>query len=137
MRWSVSTAMLLIRSRSCSNNRLHLNIGILCISALFSAITVSLGIGKSAKTISKLSPIDSTRFFENGNIPQKHIKSINGNRVFSLAISHFCMSIKKVLLVVLSLSISLILLNCVTSITGGMDEDRYHRRGQTFKCATI
>ena len=108
-----------------SDNRLHLNVWILCISALFSAITVSLGIGKSAKTISKLSPIDSARFFEKRTIPQKHIKSINRDRVFSLAISHFCLSIKKVLLVVLSLSISLILLNCITSITGGMDEDKY------------
>lgn len=42
-----------------------------------------------------------------------------------MAISLFCLSIKKVLLVVLSLSISLILLNCITSITGGMDEDKY------------
>ena len=108
-----------------SNSKLHLNIGILCISALFSAITVSLGIGKSAKTISKLSPIDSSRFLERRTVPQKHMKSINRDRSFSLAISHFCISIKKVLLVVLSLSISLILLNCVTSITGGMDEDKY------------
>lgn len=108
-----------------SNNRLHLNIGILCVSALFSTITVFLGIGKSAKTVSKLSPIDSARFLEKRTIPQKHIKSINKDRGFSLAISHFCMSGKKVLLVVLSLSSSLILLNCVTSITSGMDEGKY------------
>ena len=108
-----------------SGSSLHLNIGILFISALFSAITVILGIGKSAKTISKLSPIDSARFFENNTSHQKHIKSVKKDRILGLATSHFCSSMKKVLLVVLSISISLILLNCVTTITGGMDEDKY------------
>ena len=109
---------------------IHINGWVLLASALFSLITVIVSCRRPAKVASKVSPIEAVRYRENVKAPKKakaqgktgaHKKFTN----LSFATRNLSRDKKKVFWVVLSLSLSLVILNSVYTLLHGFSEDKY------------
>ena len=85
--------------------QLHMNIWIIIGAAAFSYRTVLISAGKPCKNASRVSPIEAFRFTE--------VRGKDGKPK------------KKVVVVVLSLSLALVILNSVYAIVSGFDMDDY------------
>ncbi len=97
---------------------------IFALSALFSLATVLISCSKPAKLASRTSPMDALRYFEDSG---KKGKKRGAKKVttLSMAVSNVFRSRRKLTSVVLSLSLSLILVNSVYTIVTGFDMDKY------------
>lgn len=100
-------------------------------AALFSIVTVLISCYKPAKIAAKISPVEAVRYtgLISGN--SKKIgtkKSTNGAKLYKMAISNIFRNKKKAFVVIISLSISLILLNSVYTMVSGFDMDKYLSR---------
>ena len=84
---------------------LHLNIWIIIGAALFSYLTVRISAGRPCRKAAKVSPIETLRYTEDSN---------NGGKRG-----------KKLTVVILSLSLSLIILNGVIGLVSGFDVSEY------------
>lgn len=98
-------------------------------SALFALFTVLISVNKSAKMAGKVSPIEAIR---STDIPEKNIrkntrKSGKANPA-QMACSNVLRNKKKVVLVTLSLSLSLIMLNITFSAINGFDMDKFLKK---------
>ncbi len=97
---------------------------IFALSALFSVVTVLLSCSKPAKLASKTSPMEALRYYEDSG--KKSIKRRSKKvTTLSMAFSNVFRSRRKLVSVVLSLSLSLILVNSVYTIVTGFDMDKY------------
>ncbi len=97
---------------------------IFIFSALFSLATVLISCGKPAKLASKISPMDALRCF--GVVKAKAV-SHKSKKVTALSMAaHNVFRFKRKLVsVVLSLSLSIILLNSVYTVVTGFDMDKF------------
>lgn len=94
-------------------------------SALFTLMTVFISTRKPAKEAGKVSPIEALKSSEvKDNRKRKTKKSTRGN-LFRMAISNVLRNRKKSVIVTLSLSLGLIILNCAYSIANSFDMDSY------------
>lgn len=99
---------------------------IFIFSALFSIITVSISCHKPAKAASKISPIEAVRYTEvSDNGKRKIKKSYDGAKVHKMAFANIFRNKKKAVVVMISLSISIVLLNSVYTIVTGFDMKKY------------
>ncbi len=99
---------------------------IIVFAAVFSYVTVRLSVRKSMKIASKVSPIEAVRFMESGVIKwKKKKKNASGISSFTFALRSFMRDKKKAVFVILSLSLSLVIMNTVYSMISGFDEDKY------------
>lgn len=111
-----------------SHTALSVNPIIFIGSALFSMVTVLISCNKPAKIASKTSPVEAVRY-TGAVIGKKKIKkSSNGARLHKMAFSNIFRNRKKAFVVIISLSISMILLNCVYTVVTGFDMDKYLSR---------
>ncbi|KZL88573.1 ABC transporter permease [Clostridium magnum] len=95
-------------------------------SALFSIITISISCKKPAKIASKISPIEAVRYTGLSKLGKRKIKnSTNGAKASKMALSNIFRNFKKAFIVMLSLSLSIILLNSVYTIVTGFDMEKY------------
>ncbi|KZL91496.1 ABC transporter permease [Clostridium magnum] len=95
-------------------------------SALFSIITISISCKKPAKIASKISPIEAVRYTGLSKTERKKIKnSTNGAKASKMALANIFRNFKKAFIVMLSLSLSIILLNSVYTIVTGFDMEKY------------
>lgn len=96
---------------------------IFIFSALFAVITVIISITKPSKLAQKVSPIEALRKTE----AQSRRKDKNSKKItmFRMANENIFRNKKKFLKVVISLSLSLIILNCTYSIANSFDMDKY------------
>lgn len=92
--------------------------------ALFSFITVMISCIRPCRYASKVSPIDAIRYTEiqSGRKQKKRTKGISS---FSMAFDNIKRVPKKTAMVVLSISLSVILLNTAVTISRGFDMDKY------------
>lgn len=98
-------------------------------SALFSIGTVLIGCNKPAKIVAKISPIESVKYAGLSNKGKKKVKkSSNGAKLHKMAFSNIFRNKKKAFIVIISLSISMILLNSVYTMVSGFDMDKYLKR---------
>ena len=98
-------------------------------SAFFSLITVWLGFRKPGKTAGGVSPIEAVRYTDQGAISKRQIKkSSTGNKIHRMALSNLSRNKRKTVLTVISMSLSLILLNSVYTVTGGFDMNKFLNR---------
>jgi len=95
-------------------------------AALFSLITIFISSRKPSKIASKVSPIEAIRYTGvELQYKKKSRKSSNGAKIHKMAFSNLFRNKKKTIVVIVSMSLSLILLNVVYTITTGFDMDKY------------
>lgn len=97
---------------------------IFLFSTLFAIITVLLSCAKPGKRAGKVSPIEATRYTEVINTKKKERQS-RGAKVYQMAFANLGRNRKKTVLVVISLSLSVVLLNILVSFVSGFDVDTY------------
>ena len=112
---------------------IHINGWVLLVSALFSFMTVIVSCRRPARLASKVSPIEAVRYTEAANsrvIPNlfrdpTHAKTHTRFTNLSFAGKNLSRDKKKVFWVVLSLSLSLVILNSVYTLLHGFSEDKF------------
>ncbi len=97
---------------------------IFVISTLFSIITVLLSCYRPAKIASKVSPIEATKYTEVSKSKKKS-RTTRGAKVYQMAFANLGRHKSKTLLVVVSLSLSVVLLNILVTFTNGFDMEKY------------
>lgn len=95
------------------------------IAALFAMLTVFLSIAKPSKLAAKVSPIEALRSTDGSQPSKKATKKSGGVSLRRMAQGNVFRNKKKALLVTISLSLSLILLNATYSIANSFDMDSY------------
>ena len=93
-------------------------------SALFALITVLLSCSRPGKIASKVSPVEATKYTEIVKNKKKH-RTTRGAKVYQMAYANLGRNIRKTVLVVISLSLSVVLLNILVTFTGGFDMEKY------------
>lgn len=93
-------------------------------SSLFALITVLLSCSRPGKIASKVSPVEATKYTEIVKNKKKH-RTTRGAKVHQMAYANLGRNKRKTVLVVISLSLSVVLLNILVTFTGGFDMEKY------------
>ena len=102
----------------------QINGWVLLVSAIFSFMTVIVSCRRPARIASKVSPIGAVRYTESVKSPKCGRSSSRFSNL-SFAARNLSRDKKKVFWVVLSLSLSLVILNSVYTLLHGFSEDKY------------
>jgi putative ABC transport system permease protein len=105
------------------NTHWHVSFRIIIFSIIFELITVFLSVQKPGKIVAKLSPINAinSSFKEVTNAK----KRIGRRKSMPLFLLHFGVSRKKMIKIVISLSLCIILFNSAFSLLIGLNQDKY------------
>lgn len=95
------------------------------VSSLFTYITVMISCHKPRKAAGNVSPIQALRFNDTSVGVKKHEKRTKKVTPMSIARDNMSRSKKKTVIVVLSLTLSIILMNTVYNFVNGLDMDKY------------
>lgn len=93
-------------------------------SALFALITVLLSCSRPGKIASKVSPVEATKYTEIIKSKKKQ-RTTRGAKVHQMAFANLGRNKRKTVLVVISLALSVVLLNILVTFTGGFDMEKY------------
>lgn len=95
-------------------------------SALFAVVTVLISTFKPGRIAASVSPVEAIRYTE-GNIKQtqKQKRSTNGGKAYRMALSNLGRNKRRTVLVFISLSLSLVLLNTVFTMSQSFDLDKF------------
>ena len=93
-------------------------------SAMFALLTVMLSCARPGKIASKVSPVEATKYTETVKSKKKQ-RSTRGAKVYQMAFANLGRNKRKTVLVVISLSLSVVLLNILVTFTGGFDMEKY------------
>lgn len=97
-------------------------------SALFVLITVFISAAKPGKIAAGISPIEALKF-ENGGVPVKgNRESKYGGKLYRMAFSNLGRNKRRTVLSIVSMSLSLILLNTMFTLSQGFDMNKYLSR---------
>lgn len=95
-------------------------------SCIFALITVFISCKKPSKIASSISPIEAVKYtgiqVKNNKLNKK---SINGSKIYKMAFSNLSRNKKRTIIVIVSMSLSLILLNTIYTLVSGFDIDKY------------
>lgn len=97
-------------------------------SALFAVITVIISIRKPAKIASSVSPVEAVRYTDTQNKQKNRKKSTDGGKIHKMSLSNLGRSKKRTVLVILSLSLSIVLLNTVFTVVSGFSIEKFVSR---------
>ncbi|MHB9941590.1 ABC transporter permease [Clostridium sporogenes] len=97
-------------------------------SAVFAIITVLISCRKPGKIAAKVSPVEATRYVDTTVKFKKEKKSSNGGKIYNMAKYNMLRNKKKTILVVISISLSLIILNSVFTFVKGFSIDKFIER---------
>lgn len=97
-------------------------------AALFTLVTVFISCFLPARRASKVSPIEAVRYTEQTGTKKKQKKSRQGNRIFRMAMANLMRNRLKTILVVLSLALSVVMLNGVYGFTKGFSMDGFLKK---------
>lgn len=95
-------------------------------AALFAIVTVLISTFKPGRIAAAVSPVEAVRYTE-GNM-KKHSKlkkSTNGGKMPRMALSNLGRNKKRTVLVIISMSLSIVLLNTVFTLSQSIDLDKY------------
>ena len=93
-------------------------------SALFALITVFLSCSRPGKIASKVSPVEATKYTEIVRSKKEH-RTTRGAKVYQMAFANLGRNKRKTVLVIISLSLSVVLLNLLVTFTRGFDMEKY------------
>lgn len=95
-------------------------------SCMFALITVFISCRKPSKIASSISPIEAVKYtglqVKNNKLNKK---STNGSKIYKMAFSNLSRNKKRTIIVIVSMSLSLILLNTVYTLVSGFNIDKY------------
>ncbi len=95
-------------------------------AAIFALITVFISCRKPGKTAGRVSPVEAVRYTGiTVNHKRKDKKTTDGGKLYKMALSNLGRSKKTTVIVVISMSLSLVLLNSMFTISNGFDMDKY------------
>lgn len=97
------------------------------ISALFALITVLLSCSRPGKIAAKVSPVEATKHTDAFNNKKKR-RTTRGAKVYQMAYANLGRNKSKTILVVISLALSVVLLNILVTFTDGFDMEKYLER---------
>ncbi len=97
---------------------------IFLFSALFALGTVLLSCSRPGKIAARVSPVEAARYTENPAGKQKR-KRTSGAKVWQMAAANLGRNRMKTCLVLVSLTLSVVLLNVLTMFAGGFDMEKY------------
>lgn len=98
-------------------------------AALFALVTVFISCFLPARRAAKVSPVEAVRYTEQSRTKKKKKKSRNRNRLFQMAWANLMRNKLKTILVVLSLALSIVMLNGVYGFTRGFSMDGFEDGG--------
>ena len=99
---------------------------LLCLaSAAFTFITVMISSLKPCRIAGNVSPIEALRFHESGGGIKRKSKKTGRITPGSMAVGNLRRSRKKAVIVILSLTLSLVLVNTLFTVLNGIDEEKY------------
>lgn len=105
------------------------SIWIWLLAGLFTLMTVRISCSRPGRIAGKISPIEAVKYQGTRKILKTTKKGKEShNRILSMAVGNLSRNKGKTMLVVLSISLSAVLLNCVLNYTGSMDQETYIRR---------
>ncbi len=109
-----------------TTSELSANPIIFIASAVFAWITVCISTRKPGKIAAKVSPMEAIRYTDSDVGNKRTMKrSTNGGKLYKMALFNLGRTKKRTALVFISLSLSLVLLNCVFTLSQGMDMDKF------------
>lgn len=97
---------------------------IFAAAAVFSYLTVLLSCWKPARMAAKVSPVEAVRYTES-TVRRKRKKGEKGARVTRMALANLGRSKSKTMLVIISLSLAVVLMNITLMFAKGFDMDKY------------
>lgn len=93
-------------------------------SALFALVTVLISASRPGRIAAKVSPVEATKYTEASMIPKKQ-RNTRGAKVYQMAFANLGRNKVKTVFVVISLSLSVVLLNMLVTFTNGFDMEKY------------
>ena len=100
-------------------------LGIIVGAILFSGLTVYISTRKSVKKASRVSPIEAIRYVEQDTVSIKRKKTNTGAVIPRMAKANLQRNKRRTAFIVISLTLSIVLLNSVFIFSGSFDEDAY------------
>ena len=100
-------------------------LGIIAGAILFSGLTVYISTRKSVKKASRVSPIEAIRYVEQDTVSIKRKKTNTGAVIPRMAKANLQRNKRRTVFIVVSLTLSIVLLNSVFIFSGSFDEDVY------------
>lgn len=100
-------------------------LGIIAGAILFSGLTVYISTRKSVKKASRVSPIEAIRYVEQNTVSIKRKKTNTGAVIPRMAKANLQRNKRRTVFIVISLTLSIVLLNSVFIVSGSFDEDAY------------
>lgn len=100
-------------------------LGIIVGAILFSGLTVYISTRKSVKKASRVSPIEAIRYVEKDTVSIKRKKIDAGAVIPRMAKANLQRNKRRTVFIVISLTLSIVLLNSVFIFSGSFDEDAY------------
>ncbi|MBP5554433.1 MAG: ABC transporter permease [Lachnospiraceae bacterium] len=125
----VSIVVLPLITESMLNDacKIEANIWIFILSAFFSWITIRISCIKPCKVVRNVSPVEAVRYNEYSGSNLASDKKIRKVTPFTMAGENLKRNRKKSAVVILSLALSILMINVTVSITKSFDKDKYVR----------
>lgn len=114
-----------MKTLSYQNTVMSVNPLIFLCAAAFSFYTVLISVGRPARLAGRVSPVEAVRYTESVRTVQKEKKRERGSKVYQMALANLGRSKSKTALVMVSLALSVVLLNITFVFVGGFDMDKY------------
>ena len=93
-------------------------------SALFSLVTVLISCARPGRLAGKVSPVEATKYTD--ALPsRKKSRSTRGAKVYQMAFANLGRNKSKTTLVIISLTLSVVLLNMLVMFTSGFDTEKF------------
>lgn len=97
-------------------------------AALFALVTVIISTKKPAKIAAAVSPVEAVKYSGSSEIRRTVKRSKDGGKAWRMAFSNLSRNKKRTVVTIISLSLSLVLLNTVFTVVQGFDMDKYVSR---------
>ena len=95
-------------------------------AALFSLFTVAISTRKPGRMAAAISPVEAVKYTDtSAEIRKKNKKSTDGGKLFKMALSNLGRNRKRTIVVIISLSLSVILMNSVVTLAESFDLNKY------------
>lgn len=101
------------------------NISFFLISGIFSWVTIRISCVRACKIVKKVSPVEAVRYVDYSNSINKKNKKTHKVTPVTMAWQNIGRNRKKTFFVILSMALSVIILNISISLVASFDEDKY------------